>query len=718
MKQVFVRSGKPLLIDSPVPEAIPGTILISVRASCISTGTEMACLGNTSTSIFQRAISNPRKAVTAAQRIAKKGIGAIWQKAIEKPPSHLMATGYSISGHVIDVGENVSGFQIGNRVAAAGAGYANHAEYVAVPVNLVNPIPDGVDYGEASTVALGAIALQAVRRSDPKLGEFAAVIGCGAIGMIALQMLLANGCQVLAIDIDHRRLEIAKQLGASLTLNPLIQDVSILSNQWSNGYGVDTTIVFAASASSEPIDTAFRITRRKGRVVLAGVSGKEYRREDWYRKELDFLISTSYGPGRYDDKYEVHGQDYPYAYVRWTENRNMEAYLKLLDQRKISLSSIIEIREPIGNASKAYELLQQKDRPLLAILINDDVVEHAKTTQPNIRRQEFRHPGQSQKLGMGIVGGGNFINSTILPILLKEQSRVDVRWCCTRQNVNAINLSQQLPNCKATAAFDDVLSDPETHAVVIATRHNTHAALALKAIRAGKAVFLEKPLCLKPEELHELESTVEETNVPFLVGYNRRFSPFAQRLKSAVQTRTSPLLIHYTVNAGFLPTDHWTQGDEGGGRLMGEACHFIDLFRYVIASPVRSVTCTPMRSPLSSLLPTDNFTLSIEYLDGSVANLVYSAQGHKDAPKERIEIFFDNQFAVLDDFKSLTFYGNSSLTFKLPKQDKGHTEEIRQFIQATSEGSRQFLIPWEELAETWNVTWQADNVCRVGDRDE
>lgn len=717
MRQVAVRAGTPIVIDVPAPEAIPGHVLISVSASCISTGTELTAVSRQHNSLLKRALANPYRAMTIATDTARKGMGAIWKKVFSELTTDFNTIGYSIAGVVIDVGGGVESFPLGSRVAASGFGFANHAEYVAVPRNLVVRLPDQVPFTAGSTVALGAIALQAVRRADAKLGEFVLMIGCGAIGLIALQMLVASGCRVAVAELDDRRLNFAKQFGAELAINPSKNDVCSLVNQWSDGCGVDVSIIFASTTSSAPVSMAFGATRRKGRVVLAGVAGNEYEREEWYAKEIDFLISTSYGPGRYDAEYELKGVDYPYAYVRWTENRNMRAYMNLLERGRVNVDTLIEVQEIMDNATHAYELLKDKQKPILAVLTssNDPSNRRNVAETVTVETKPCRSPQKSEKIRIGVIGSGSFVKNVHLPLLTrKNMQHFDLAWCCSRSGINATNIAAASPGCRATTRLDEVLSDPDLHAVLIATRHDSHAEIAEKALYAGKAVFLEKPMCLTSVEFETLQIAVTKSRVPFHVGYNRRFSPFAAKIRKELKDRLNPLMINYTVNAGYLPLDHWTQGAEGGGRLLGEACHMIDLFRFLVGAPAVSMTCSPIRSSVESVLATDNFCIAISYTDGSVANLVYSSQGSRLAPKERMEVFADNQLILLDDYSALTWYGRENENIRLKEQDKGHSDQWIEFSELLRSGESQFIIPWSELSETWLISSQADSICRVG----
>jgi len=712
MKQVVIRKAGPVVVDSPAPAAIPGFVLVKLRASCISPGTELAGISAAGKNLFQKAIAQPGKVGKAIQDMQALGVGAVWERACRAIDKE-SGCGYSAAGVVLDVGPGVEGIYREMKVAVAGAGHANHAEIVAVPRNLTVPMPSDLSFGEASTVALGGIAMQGIRRAGVAIGERVAVIGCGALGMLAIQILKAAGCRVFAVDLQAQRLELASKLGAEIIGNSKTEDIVKLAMHWSGGHGIDSALVFAATHSSEPLSQAFRMCRRKGRVVLVGIAGNEYKREDMYAKELDFLISTSYGPGRYDDGYELEGRDYPFGYVRWTENRNMAAYLDLLSRHSVSIDPLIGARYTVENAAAAYDSLNSPDRPLLVVLDYPDdafVPECSSPSLPDSHRAPWISPAAAKSMGVALVGAGSFVQTTHLPILRGLPHKFGVLWSCSRAGITARSAANLLPGCKATTNYEDILQDPAVDIVLIATRHNTHADLAIRALHSGKAVFLEKPMCLTVEEFDAIYTALEATNSPFLVGYNRRFSPFAQNIRSAVSQRTTPLMIQYTVNAGYLPPTHWTQTKEGGGRLLGEACHMVDLFRSLVGHPVLEISCTPLRGENPTARPADNFCLTVSYSDGSVACLTYTALGHNDIPKERMQVFFDEKAFEMDDYMRLIPHGVSSAPLRLKIQSKGHSEEWAALYDEISKGKR-FPIPWEELAETWKVTCMANSIC-------
>ena len=715
MKQLVIRKGSPVIVEVPSPQARAGYVLVKVEASCVSPGTELAGMATSGKSLIQRAMEQPDKAKLALSQMRKEGISSVWKRAQAKFDKEA-ASGYTAAGVVMDVGPGVDGFQKGMRVGIAGGGFASHAEVASVPVNLVIPMPDEVSFVEASTVALGAIALQGVRRAEVSLGDKIAVIGCGAIGMLAVQILKASGCQVFVTDLDNDRLALAKDLGADFCVNPADEDAPQLATQWSGGHGVDAAIVFAATQSSEPVSQGFRMCRRKGKVILVGVAGGSYKRDEMYEKELDFLISTSYGPGRYDDEYELHGKDYPYGYVRWTEKRNMQAYLDLIASKLVKVDALVTVRESLNDADVAYEKLKSGARPLLAVLEPGNPVEvdrEAKegNVSPSVR--SFDWAQAQKKTSIAIAGAGAFVQGMHLPTLRSMSDQVTISWICARTGLSARSSAKNIEGCQATINYDEVLQDKDTHIILIGTRHNTHADLSLRALRAGKGLFIEKPMCLTSDEYREICHAVESSDAPFMVGYNRRFAPLVKKIASDISQRVHPLMIQYTMNAGYLAPDHWTQGKEGGGRLMGEASHIIDLFRSLVGSPIKELSCHSLISQSDALTPGDNFSLTLSFEDGSVANLIYTALGHRGYPKETMKVFCDEKIWDLNDYLTLTIYGAKEDTITLKKQDKGHVAEMEAFQQAIVAKER-FPIPWDELKEVWEASYHADRLCRVG----
>jgi len=562
VRQVLIQRGQIRMENVPAPLIEDGHILVEVAYSLISAGTEISNVERSGRSLIQRALERPDHVRKVIDHLRKQGIHKTVAK-VKGQVAGVVPTGYSCSGVVIQVGRDVSSFQPGDRVACAGAGIANHAEIVLVPTNLAVKVPDGCSLKDAASVTLGAIAMQGVRRADPRLGEIVAVIGLGLLGQLTVQLLKAAGCRVIGIDLDGRRVELARELGADYAFDPVQVELQKEICNLTSGYGVDATIITAASNSNAIVQQAMEITRKKGRVVVVGDVGLGLKRSPFYEKEIDFLISCSYGPGRYDERYEGKGLDYPYAYVRWTENRNMAEYLWLVAEGKVRLSAILEREYDLAQAAEAYtELRSSAVKPLGLVLRYPST---AANTPPKLETRIFLNKRSvSGKIRIAVVGAGNFAKAVHLPNLQKLSHLYHIRAIVSAMGTNALAAARQFGADYASTNYEDVLNDPDVDAVLICTRHHLHASQAMAAARAGKAIFLEKPMALNQTELDELVAVLKETEVPFMVGFNRRFSPAARRAKEIISGRQNPLMIFYRMNAGYLPLDHWTQTEEGG----------------------------------------------------------------------------------------------------------------------------------------------------------
>lgn len=611
--------------------------------------------------------------------------------------------GYSVAGEVTAVGAGVDGFAVGDWVACAGAGAANHAEFVKVPVNLTCRLPAGCDPRVAATTTVGSIALQGVRRASPQLGETVAVLGLGLIGQITAQLLKANGCRVLGMDLDPARVARAEKLG--LTRGASTPDeFERLVKMSTGGRGVDCTIMTAACKSSAVINSAMNVTRAKGRVVIVGDVGLGADRAAFYRKEIDLLMSTSYGPGRYDASYEQEGRDYPFGYVRWTLNRNMQAYLSLAAEGRIDIASLIDRQVPIKDAPALYrELTVGGAQMPLGVLIEypDD---GARVPDNNATRIALRGHRRlpKDKIRYALIGAGGFGTCMLVPKMDLRKDLFFLRGVVSRNGVNGSNFARSRQVEVLSTDLGDVLRDPDFDLAVIATRHCEHAAQVVACLQAGKHVFVEKPLALTWEELDRVEAAHREADGSSLimVGFNRRFSPAVLKLQEIIARRMTPLVIHYRVNGGYIPLDHWVQGRDGGGRNLGEACHMYDTFRAIVGSPVASVQARAINPADLPYLRTDNFTAALSYGDGSLANLVYTSLGPKQGlPKERIEVFVDGEAYVIDDFKSLTRCSDGAVLWSSAEADKGHAEELSRFGEAIAQGGAA-PIPFEQLIET------------------
>ncbi len=678
MRQVFIKSGSVIVDQVPAPLLDKDSVLVEVAYSLISTGTELSGVEQSGKSLVKRAFEQPEKIQKVVDHLRSQGIHKTIAKVREKA-EEARPTGYSCSGIVLQVGAGVTDIRPGDRVACAGAGLANHAEMVLAPRNLVVTVPEGCDLRDAASVTLGSIAIQGVRRTAPQLGEIVAVIGLGLLGQLTVQLLKAAGCQVVGFDLDPQRVQLAQQLGMQYGF---VAGQTYINNQirhLTGDHGVDSAIITAASNSDAIVQQAMEITRKKGRVVVVGAVGLGLKRSPFYEKELDFLISCSYGPGRYDKRYEEQGVDYPYAYVRWTENRNMQEYLRLIAAAQVNVKAIIQREYTIDEAPQAYEALRTDVEKPLGVLLSYELAS-GNSDAKLATMTPLRSFKRSDKIQVALVGGGNFARAVHLPNLKKLSDRYYLRAVVSGRGSNAKITADLFEADYATTNYDDVLADETVDMVLICTRHNLHAPMAIKAARAGKAIFLEKPMALNQAELEDLTAVLYETQVPFIVGFNRRFSYAAQRARAILEGRRSPLVILYRVNAGYLPADHWTQIEEGGGRIIGEACHMFDLFQYLIGpARVKDVTSMAIGARVEHILPSDNLSATLRYDDGSVATLIYTALGASDLPKEYVEIYADGKVLVIDDYRSLRVYGTSVEGWESRTQDKGHLAELRAF---------------------------------------
>lgn len=700
MKQVLVKKGQIIVEEVPAPMVDNNSVLVEVRYSLISTGTESAGISASRTSLIKKVLQTGN---------VKKGLNLIRNQGISKTIhkvknqfESVQPIGYSCSGVVIDAGEHIKDIKIGERVACAGAGKAFHAEIVNVPRNLIVKIPDEVDFKDAASVTLGAITMQGVRRADPRLGDFIAVIGLGLIGQITAQILKAAGCRVIGIDIIKSRVELAKGLGMDYGVVIGEEDPVSAVIRFSNGYGADATIITAATKSNEPVEQAMEMTRKKGKVVVVGDVGLHLKRKSFYVKELDFLISTSYGPGRYDEQYEEKGIDYPYAYVRWTENRNMQEYLRMLDEGKVNFKALISNEYEIDDAPKAYrELRESEDKPLGVLL-------KYKQTETTAERRILVNPKPIKKEGIinvAVIGAGGFAQGMHLPNLDKLSKLYKIYAIVEKDGNKAKQVAIEYGASYCTTNYTEVLEDTNVDMIIIATRHNLHAPLAIEAARAGKAVFVEKPMALNKYELDELVKVLAETRVPFGVGFNRRFSPFANRIKDITFTRQSPMIINYRMNAGYIPLTNWVHTEEGGGRNIGEACHIYDLFNFLIDSEVASIEAKSITPNSEQYASNDNFIATIKYKDGSLCNLTYTALGSKDYPKEEMEIYVDGKIIKMLDYKKMEIFDKKHKVLQI-KQDKGHLEELKAFYMSVSEGEE--FIPFWQLLQAIEISFEVE----------
>ncbi|MCG3203792.1 MAG: Inositol 2-dehydrogenase/D-chiro-inositol 3-dehydrogenase [Elusimicrobia bacterium] len=706
MKQLLLRKGRVAVQDVPAPALSSHNLLIEVSHSLISTGTEMASVHLSGASLLTKAKERPQEVSKVLNSIRVRGLKKTLALVNHKL-DEWKALGYSCSGRVLAMGSQVQGFQVGDRVACAGAGLANHAEVVSVPSTLVVKIPGSVSDAHASFVTIGAIALQGVRRADVRLGETVCVVGLGLIGQITVQLLTAAGCRVVGYDLDKSRVGLAMKNGLLAgASDPEQLKTSI--DHITEGLGVDATLITASTSSSDPTRLSFDITRKKGKVVVVGAVGMDLQRSPFYEKEQDFLISCSYGPGRYDPEYELNAHDYPYAYVRWTENRNMQAFLELLGAGKLKMEPLLDKVFSIDEAPQAYQTLNQDGpKPLAVVLAYPNRITGSEKTMSSVNLGGS--PKQSWPVRLGLIGVGNFMQTTHIPNLKRMSSMAKISGICAANSSTSFSMAKQTGANIVTTQYKDLLQNPEIDAVLIGTRHDKHALIAEEALRAGKHVFLEKPLALTMEEIDRLDQTVQGLNkLPvFMVGFNRRWAPMAVALKKELLNRQTPLTCLFRVNAGSLPVNHWINGPEGGGRLRGEACHMVDFFQFLVGSPLENISIAGLAGKENKRIrPDENFSAQYVYEDGSLCTLMYTAQGHSQFPKEWVEAHWMSRSALIDDFKRITFYGGSGRSYTAA-QDKGHRSTLEKFFQAIQAGAT-FPTPWRDLVETSRAVIELD----------
>jgi predicted dehydrogenase/threonine dehydrogenase-like Zn-dependent dehydrogenase len=707
VKQVLVKSGRAAVEDVPAPGVSPRSVLVRVAYSCVSPGTEGTNLKLSGLPLYRRALKQPDH----VRRVLEVGREQGFKRTFDRVRGQLAAglpVGYSAAGTVIAVGDEVAAFAVGDPVACAGAGVANHAEVIDVPVNLAVKVPEGLELEAAATVTLGAIALQGVRRAAPTLGETIGVIGLGLIGQLTAQLLRANGCRVIGADVDPHRVERALEDGMTYGVLPG-DDFVDRTHKVTGDFGADAVIITAATGSSEVVQQAMRACRKKGRVVLVGDVGLHLRRSDFYEKELDFLMSTSYGPGRYDDVYEQEGRDYPLGYVRWTENRNMEEYLRLLAEDKISLANLDQRTYEVDEAREAYSTLDAAGAKPLLLLLSYPERPAAVDRMVKVRQVTPR----AGRIRVAVVGAGSFAQGTHIPNLLKLKDSFELRCVMSRTGSNAATVAEQSGAAYATTDYKQVLADDDIDLVLIATRHNLHAELTLGALEAGKNVFVEKPLALTPEELDRIRAFYSTRQSPLLMtGFNRRFSPAAVLARELLSGRSTPLIANYRINAGFLPPGHWVHGSEGGGRNVGEAVHAYDLFDYLVGDDVITVEAHGIRPWTEQWHASDNFVSIIRYNDGSVCTLSYTALGHKDHPKEQLEIFAEGRVIVLDDYRRLVTSGGPRKGWRARRAPaKGHLEEFQALSDCLRRGGG-WPISLEEQLRATRISFEVESRIR------
>jgi predicted dehydrogenase/threonine dehydrogenase-like Zn-dependent dehydrogenase len=692
LKQLIqnLKTGETLLEEVPMPELKRGHLLIRTHKSLVSLGTEKMLVEFGKSNLISKARQQPEKVRQVLDKIKSDGLiptlEAVFNK-LEEP----LPLGYCNAGEVIAVGEGITEFRIGDRVASNGP----HAEIVSVPKNLAVKIPDNITYEEATFTVIGSIGLQGIRLANPALGETVVVTGLGLIGLITAELLLANGCNVIGFDFDEKKIKLAEEKGIK-AFNPSQSDPVSQVMSLTNGLGADAVLITASAKSNEPVSQAAKMSRKRGRIILVGVAGLDLNRSDFYEKELSFQVSCSYGPGRYDEDYEKKGIDYPVGFVRWTENRNFQAVLDAISKGKLNVKNLItevvelnqfeKIYSSLGESSSIASILSYGSQPSTATSVK---ISRASTSPV--------------KGKISVIGAGNFTKMTLMPALKKAGA--EIRYIVSAGGVSGTYLAKKYNAGFSSTNYEDALADKETDAVIITTRHNLHADMVIKALEKGKHVFVEKPLVIFEKEIEEIENTFRKSNGTICVGFNRRFSPFIKKLKDILGGTEDPINVIITVNAGFIPLSHWIHDRGiGGGRIIGEACHFIDLVAFITGSPVTEVLANAMGKHISET--TDNASILLKMENGSQAVVNYFSNGNKGYSKERIEVYSQGRTLFIDNFRKMKGYGFKGFTSMSGTQDKGHKEQFARYIEFLKKGGNP-LIDFNEIMNSTKATFAA-----------
>jgi len=702
MKQILqnLKDGTTELVDVPTPTAVTGNLLIQSSISLISAGTERMLIDFGKAGLIDKARQQPDKVKMVIDKIKTDGLLPTIQ-TVRNKLDQPVPLGYCNVGTVIEVGKGVEGFEIGYRVASNGY----HAEFVRVPKNLCVRIPDSVTDEYAAFTVIGAIALQGIRLINPTMGEAVVVTGLGLIGLMAVQLLRAQGCRVLGIDYDPEKISFAKQFGAECVDLSKQEDPVSAAEAFSRGRGVDAVLITASTKSNEPVSQAAKMCRKRGRIVLVGVTGLELSRADFFKKELSFQVSCSYGPGRYDSEYEEKGHDYPIGYVRWTEQRNMEAILDMMASGALNMQPLISHRYPIDKALQAYDLLS-KNEPSLGILLEYPEDSDKSSNSSVVLKSSVAKA--TDEVTVGFIGAGNYAGNVLMPAF--KDAGAKLKTVVSSGGVTGVHFGKKYGFETASTEVSQIINDKEINTVVVATRHNTHARFIIDCIKARKHVFAEKPLCLSIGELDEIstvyENALESGKVPLvMIGFNRRFSPHIEQIKSLLSGVKEAKSFVMTVNAGAIPADHWTQDPEiGGGRIVGEACHFIDLLRFLVDSQIENYHVAYMGQQSGMTITSDKASITLSFANGSIGTIHYFANGDKSFPKERLEVFCAGRVLQLDNFRKLTGFGWPGFKkMNLSRQDKGQANCVKAFVESIKNG-RAAPIPINEIIEVARVS--------------
>ncbi len=700
MKQIIqdLKNGETILEEVPVPMVKSGHVLIKTTKTLVSLGTERMLVEFGKANFISKARQQPDKVKMVIDKAKTDGlkptIDAVFNKLNQPLP-----LGYCNVGEVVGIGSGVTEFKIGDRVASNG----NHAEYVNIPKNLVAKIPDEVDDDEAAFTVIGSIGLQGIRLLNPTFGETVVVVGLGLVGLVTAELLLANGCNVIGFDFDAKKVQLASEKGI-IAINPGEgTDQVKFVESYTKGIGADGVIITASNKSNEIIAQSAQMCRKRGRVVLVGVVGLNISRADFYEKEISFQVSCSYGPGRYDEEYEQKGNDYPIGYVRWTEKRNFEAILNAIAKGTLKVKPLITERVALSNFQEIYG--DMGNSKAIASILEYDTKE-APSSTVQIVEKAF----SGKKGVVGIVGAGNFTSSTILPNLKKLNA--DIKYIASSGGLSSTIMAKRHKIANSTSDYRQILSDSEVDLVLITTKHNLHASMVVESLQAGKSVFVEKPLALNANELQGILQEREKSNLAISVGFNRRFSPLAKKMKALLGSGNTPINITATMNAGFIPSDVWVHDMEvGGGRIIGEACHYIDLCTYLAGSKVGAVCMNALgKNPSEN---TDNASILLRYDNGSNAVINYFSNGSKTYSKERVEVYSQERTMVMDNWRKLKCYGFGSGQNVSTKQDKGHYNQFKELLSQQINGGSA-IIPFDELVNTTKTSFAAIDSLKQG----
>ncbi len=695
MKQVLqnLKSGKTEILEVPIPQLKKGNVLVQTAASLVSAGTERNLVSFAEKNLVKKAQSRPDLVKQVIDKARREGLLTAFEATMNRLDQPL-SLGYSSCGTVVEAAEDVLDFKPGDRVVCAGGGHAVHAEYGLIPKNLIAHLPDEVDFESGAFATMGSIALNGIRLANPQLGDKVAVVGMGLLGLITAQLVKANGCSVYGMDISPTRVEFARKLGITADTNEVMLENYL---PFTRGKGFDIILICADTPSDETVNLAGQIARDRAHVISLGVVGLNIERKGYYEKELFFQVARSSGPGRYDAAYEEQGHDYPIGYVRWTEGRNLQAFVDLLAAGKIDMHALITHRFAIEDASRAYELITGKlQEPYLGVLLT-----YPQQSGQRVRKIIFNAEDSASTpdipLSLGVIGAGNYANAVFLPAV-KKTNGIHLTGVSSSSGLSAQQTARKFGFSFASSSNQDILDSEAINTIAILTRHQTHSRFTLEALSRGKHVYCEKPLAIRKTELDEIASYLKQSAHPYLsVGFNRRFAPMSKAMKEYFRNSAEPFYINYRINAGFIPSDHWLHDpDQGGGRLVGEACHFIDFVCFMANSKpvdVRTV-CLPNEGKYSQ----DNFQITIQFEDGSVGVVSYLSNGNKRFPKEYVEVFNGGKIGVLNDFRTLELWDEQKTITKKSflRQDKGHQASWKAFIDAVQTNSIE-PIPYEQL---------------------